>query len=58
MALVGPITEWIGMKEYLLFATGFHIVTCLVVLLIPGVIELKTPTDSSQGEHALREESK
>ena len=58
MALVGPITEWIGMKEYLLFATGFHIVTCLVVLLIPGVIELKTPKDSSQGEQALREESK
>jgi DHA3 family tetracycline resistance protein-like MFS transporter len=55
MALVGPITEWIGMKEFLIFATGFHIVTCLLVLMVPGVINLKTPKDSSQGEQLLRE---
>ena len=50
MALVGPITEWVGMKEFLIFATGFHIITCLAVLFVPGVIDLKTPRDSSQGE--------
>jgi MFS family permease len=50
MALVGPITEWVGMKEFLIFATGFHIITCIAVLFVPGVIDLKTPRDSSQGE--------
>ncbi|MGA1609558.1 MAG: MFS transporter [Candidatus Nanopelagicaceae bacterium] len=50
MALVGPITEWVGMKEFLIFAAGFHIITCLAVLMVPGVIDLKTPKDSSQGE--------
>ena len=58
MALVGPITEWIGMKEYLIFATVFHVVACLLVLMVPGVIEMKTPKDSSQGEQVLREETK
>jgi len=54
MALVGPITEWVGMKEFLIFAVLFHIVTCFIVLFIPGVIDLKSPTkdpeNSSQGE--------
>jgi hypothetical protein len=38
------------MKEFLIFAAGFHIITCLAVLMVPGVIDLKTPKDSSQGE--------
>jgi len=54
MALVGPITEWVGMTEFLVFAVLFHIVTCIIVLFIPGVINLKSPTkdpeNSSQGE--------
>ena len=54
MALVGPITEWVGMTEFLIFAVIFHVVTCLIVLFVPGVIDLKAPTkesaDSSQGE--------
>ena len=54
MALVGPITEWVGMTEFLIFAVIFHVVTCLIVLFVPGVIDLKSPTkdsaDSSQGE--------
>ena len=54
MALVGPITEWVGMTEFLIFAVLFHIVTCIIVLFIPGVIDLKSPTkdpeNSSQGE--------
>jgi len=54
MALVGPITEWVGMNEFLIFAVIFHVATCLIVLFVPGVIDLKSPTkdsaDSSQGE--------
>ena len=54
MALVGPITEWVGMTEFLIFAVLFHVVTCIIVLFIPGVIDLKSPTkdpeNSSQGE--------
>ena len=62
MALVGPITEWVGMKEFLLFATGFHILTCLLVLLVPGVIDLKSPRkmdeDSSESEQNQPESAK
>ncbi len=54
MALVGPITEWVGMTEFLIFAVLFHVVTCIIVLFVPGVIDLKSPTkdpeNSSQGE--------
>lgn len=54
MALVGPITEWVGMTEFLIFAVLFHVVTCIIVLFVPGVIDLKSPIkdpeDSSQGE--------
>ena len=54
MALVGPITEWAGMTEFLIFAVLFHVVTCIIVLFVPGVIHLKSPTkdpeNSSQGE--------
>lgn len=58
MALVGPITELVGMKEYLIFAVVFHIAACLAVLFVPGVIDLKTPKDSSQGEQNQHEVSK
>ncbi len=54
MALVGPITEWVGMTEFLIFAVLFHVATCIAVLFVPGVIDLKSPTknpeNSSQGE--------
>jgi MFS family permease len=54
MALVGPITEWVGMTEFLIFAVLFHVVTCIIVLFVPGVIDLKSPIkdpeNSSQGE--------
>ncbi len=50
MAMVGPITEWVGMTEYLIFAVVFHIAACIAVLFVPGVIDLKTPKYSSQSE--------
>ena len=58
MAMVGPITEWVGMERYLTFAVAFHIITCLIVLFVPGVIDLKSPKDSSQGEQNERELTK
>ena len=58
MALVGPISEWVGMTEYLIFAVAFHIAACIAVLFVPGVIDLKTPRDSSQGEQNQHEVSK
>jgi MFS family permease len=58
MALVGPITELVGMTQYLTFAVVFHIVACIAVLFVPGVIDLKTPKDSSQGEQNQHEVSK
>jgi MFS family permease len=58
MALVGPITELVGMTQYLTFAVVFHIAACIAVLFVPGVIDLKTPKDSSQGEQNQHEVSK
>jgi len=54
MAMVGPITEWVGMTEYLIFAVAFHIITCILALFVPGVIHLKNPQDSSQSEQNQR----
>jgi hypothetical protein len=42
------------MTEFLIFAVLFHVVTCIIVLFVPGVIDLKSPIkdpeNSSQGE--------
>jgi MFS family permease len=56
MAIVGPITEFVGIKPYLIFGTVFHLLTCIAVLLVPGVIHLKTPkpVDSSNSEQNER----
>lgn len=52
LALVGPVTQAFGERNFLLAAIVFHLVTCGLVLLVPGVINLHTPTkiNSSQGE--------
>jgi len=55
MALVGPIISLTGERSFLLFAIGFHILFCYLVLLVPGVKELRDPRkslgNSSIGEH-------
>jgi MFS family permease len=55
MALVGPIISLTGERSFLLFAIGFHILFCYLVLLVPGVKELRDPRkslgNSSMGEH-------
>lgn len=54
MALVGPAVALFGEKQFLLFAIVFHVVICYLVLLVPGVKELRDPrrsvVDSSIGE--------
>ncbi|TRZ85280.1 MAG: MFS transporter, partial [Streptomycetaceae bacterium] len=52
MALVGPVTDALGVRPFLIFAAIFHLVLCFAVLLIPGVKDLKMPkkNDYSQGE--------
>lgn len=55
LALVGPVTRALGERPFLIGAIIFHLLTCGLVLLIPGVINLHTPkkSDSSQGEHLM-----
>ncbi len=55
MALVGPVTHVFGERPFLLAAIVFHLLVCGLVLLVPGVKDLKSPirsTNSSQGEQA------
>ena len=50
MALVGPAVLFFGEKNLLVGAAIFHVVICLLTLLVPGVKDMKTPVDYSQGE--------
>uniref|UniRef100_UPI00404B3A65 MFS transporter n=1 Tax=Candidatus Planktophila sp. TaxID=2175601 RepID=UPI00404B3A65 len=43
MALVGPVIALTGEQNFLLFAIGFHLIFCYLVLLVPGVKELRDP---------------
>jgi len=55
MALVGPITKVFGERQFLVASVVFHLVVCGLVLLVPGVKDLRTPAsspNSSQGEQS------
>ena len=43
MALVGPITNLMGEKQFLIFAALFHLAVNFIVYQVPGVKEMKTP---------------
>ena len=43
MALVGPITNLMGEKQFLIFAAVFHLAVNFIVYQVPGVKEMKTP---------------
>ena len=43
MALVGPAVLLMGEKNFLLSAIFFHVLICYLVLLVPGVKELRDP---------------
>ena len=50
MAMVGPAVVLFGEKELLIGASIFHVIVCLLVLMVPGVKDMKNPVDYSQGE--------
>lgn len=55
MALVGPITKAFGERQFLIASVIFHLVVCGLVLLVPGVKDLRSPKssrNSSQGEQS------
>lgn len=43
MALVGPAVAILGEQTFLMGAIVFHILVCYLVLLVPGVAELRDP---------------
>ena len=50
MALVGPAVAFFGEKDLLIGASVFHVIICVLVLMVPGVKDMKAPADYSQGE--------
>ena len=57
MALVGPLTKVFGEREFLITAVVFHLIVCGLVLLVPGVKDLRTP-GSSQSDSSPTDSSK
>jgi len=51
MALVGPAVALFGEKELLIGASIFHLVACVAILRVPGVKDMKMPSNYSHGEH-------
>ena len=48
MALVGPSVALFGEKSFLLGAIIFHVIICYLVLLVPGVKEMRHPGRKEQ----------
>jgi MFS family permease len=56
MALVGPSVALFGEKPFLLGAIVFHIVICYLVLLVPGVKEMRHPGRRESGSSSMGEQ--
>ena len=54
MALVGPVVALMGERTFLISAIVFHVLICYLVLLVPGVAEMRDPRrgSSSIGEQS------
>jgi MFS family permease len=50
MALAGPLTNFFGERQFLIGAAALHLFICAITLLVPGTKEMKSPSNSSQGE--------
>jgi MFS family permease len=50
MALVGPAVALFGERELLIGASIFHLIACFAILRVPGVKDMKMPTNYSHGE--------
>lgn len=63
MALVGPVIALMGEKPFLISAIVFHVLVCYLVLLVPGVAEMRDPrrtlaqSDSSESNSTKGEQS-
>ncbi len=63
MALVGPVVALIGERTFLLWAIAFHLLVCYLVLLVPGVKEMRDPrraqlqNDSGESNSPIGEQS-
>jgi hypothetical protein len=47
MALVGPAILLMGERTFLISAIVFHVLICYLVLLVPGVAQMRDPRRSS-----------
>ena len=53
MALAGPATVLFGEREFLVGTIVFHLIFCVLVLMVPGVKDFKMPhgkANYSEGE--------
>ncbi len=50
MALVGPAVALMGERTFLLGAIVFHVLICYLVLLVPGVAEMRDPRRRVEGD--------
>lgn len=52
LAFVGPVTQALGERQFLIGAIIFQLIICGLLLLVPGIADLHSPKeiDSSQGE--------
>jgi len=57
MALVGPIVLLMGERTFLLSAIVFHILICYLVLLVPGVKEMRDPRRANSDSSPMGEQS-
>jgi MFS family permease len=47
MALAGPLSNLLGERPFLIGISVFHLLICAVVLLVPGVKEMKAPSSAN-----------
>ena len=57
MALVGPVIALMGEKPFLISAIFFHVIICYLVLLVPGVAEMRDPRRSRDTSSPIGEQS-
>jgi hypothetical protein len=57
MALVGPAVALMGERNFLLSAIVFHVFVCYLVLLVPGVKELRDPRRGPAASSSIGEQS-
>jgi MFS family permease len=56
MALVGPAVVFMGERTFLLSAIVIHILICYLVLLVPGVKEMRDPRRGPAASSSIGEQ--